>query len=731
MANLAHEVHESSADPSDAVVKYLGMALAQLEDFHTTYFKQEAEKTSVRAGGETQINLPTNQVINWPSIALHFNAKSWIPGRAQRYADQWGTSDAVGNATAPDPPLDNPQDVVSNYQDFVARLPEDGESLIQDLEVKSGGMDWVNVNDYYLIVKLCEMYLDKSQLDKKKIEQGTTIHATDATFDPLDRLGRPLTFRQAYGYSSANNDMTTAFVFDDANFDGSLAPDRKGLMPNLSDGSDRPFETQMDPTFTGTQYPSTPNGGPVTIYRPNPQSGGLWQGSEWYPRPGHSVNYKLGADGTSPARMQVFSQGDVGTVFNISSLKTIFNQMYPAVMDLSTVNNITVRIRFRPPTAIPVSRVRDSYDVTTSSSDPSVTSYYFHTSTLFNDINGGTDPSERVKYSEFQSNGTDLDVYKRVTDAAEKDKRRETPPTGNFEVTDIAMTYESISMNSPLYARQVEQLANNGTLEFQFKSYYNYSTLHRGSSQTGFNTQCLDSIYAAMQDPSADAPAPPVQMYNGRVIPRSHRFHHFGIEGWQFEINQASLPKNFATPAEASHYFFDGAADKTGYLDSLRDFTDYKYFCKVRLNFPYASCRLLSGLDIRGVNAVIRFVTRLNGGMMREVADPKDGPINEPFRLYQAGATVGLEDQRNRRGQFYARLDENLEPTEDNVTPDKNGVQLAASQLIPPTQRTMKQLRDHEHVFPEVYPNGVLLHLIFEFTSTLRIGAGRQAEIIQ
>jgi len=729
MANLAHEVHETDADPSDAVVKYLGMALAQLEDFHTTYFKQEAEKTTVRAGGETQINLPTNQVINWPSVALHFNAKSWIPGRAQKYSDQWGTAGTSGNsAPTPNDELASAADVVSNYQDFVARLPEDGESLIQDLEVKSGGMDWVNVNDYYLIVKLCEMYLDKSQLDKKKIEQGTSVYATDATFDPLDRLGRPLTFRQAFGYDQAGNDFRSSFVFDDANFSGSLVPSQEGLMPNLSDGSDRPFETQMDPTFTSTDY-SLSGGGTTTIYRPDPNSGGLWQGSEWYPRPGHSVNYKLGAEGTSPARMQVFSQGDVGTVFNISSLKTIFNQMYPAVMDLSTVNNITVRIRFRPPTAIPVSRVRDTYS-TEQTSGGAIQAYYFHASNLFNDINGGTDPSERVKYDDFDSGGSALNTYKRVIDSADKEKRRETPPTGNFEVTDIAMTYESISMNSPLYARQVEQLSNNGTLEFQFKNYYNYSTLHRGSSQTGFNTQCLDSVYAMMQDPSADAPAPPVQMYNGRVIPRSHRFHHFGIEGWQFEINQASLPKNFATPAEASHYFFDGAADKTSYIDSLRDFTDYKYFMKVRLNFPYASCRLLSGLDIRGVNAIIRFVTRLNGGMMREVADPKDGLIDEPYQAYQNNATLAFEDQRNRRGQFYARLDESFDPSDANTQPDQTA-NLAASQLVAPTQRSMKQLREHKHVYPEVYPNGVLLHMIFEFTSTLRIGAGRQAEIIQ
>jgi len=704
---------ESDADPSDAVKRYLGLALGQLEDFHTTYFKQEAEKQRVKGGGETSINLPTNQVLNWPSTMLQFNAAAYIPGRPQQYASFKTNKDGTDS---------NPVSVQSHYMDFVARLPEDGETLIQDLEVKCGGMDFVNVNDYWLIAKAMELYLGHDELNKKNVEQGTSVAATDAVDDPVDRMGRPLTaYKKLNLPQGRTQEGLSTFVFDDSCINGTVGG--VGLLPNYSDATSSPFEESMDLRYKQYEVTYPDNKDPDTFYRPDGDQK-LWQGSEWYPRPGTNENHPLGAGGNRKSRMQVYDQKQTGTVFNITSLKTIFNQMYPAIMDLSTLNNVQVRIRFRPATScIPVSRVRDSYY-----NQHNGQTYYFHARSLFSDINGGTDDNTRVKYK--AANGQ---LYPAFDNSRDKEKTRESPPAPAYEVTDIALVYETVSMNSPLYARQVEQLANNGTLEYQFKNFYNYTTIHNGTSGTGLNTQCLDAVYCMMQDPEVDAPAPPVQMYNDRVIARSSRFSNFGIDSWQMQVNQASFPKDPAHPADAFHYFYDGAALGMSYLDSINDFLDYKYIMKTRLHFPFVNERLLTGLDIRGINTQIRFLTKLNGRIMHEVADP------EGLKLSGAATVADVEnyefeDMRNRRGEFYAAV--NYTNNEDavmstNASPmtDVKQIDHLASSQLKDDQLSTKIKRERKHVYPKQY-NEVLLHMLFEMTSTLRIGAGRMAEVI-
>lgn len=611
-------------DPSANVKQYMGLALASLEDFYTTKHLLQPQNETASEGQQIIVKLPANSVLVLPSFAMHCDFVSWVPGGVDQ---------------------------------FVSRMPDNIQSLFQNFEIMLGGLSWVNINDYWLVVKIKELHMSKDAYQKADVNEGCTMSAIDAinTGNTRDKQGRPL------------------FVdTKEARQDTSVAPD---VSPN-----------QEIPHATGL-YTLTANN------RQN-RNDTLQSGNEAYPR-GFVSDTNRGEQ--SPQ------------TFRVNSWCGPFKECYPSVVDSSLVNEITVRITLRNGNAVPVMRTG--------------------VSNFKNDFGGMYDSSLGLDEADHAEPSTNT---------------WEGTPKASYELRNIYFTIESISMSSPLYSRQVEQLTNEGSMEFQFKNYQVFTLNHRGQTPFQAGAQSIDAIYSIMQPPDVElpnfpvgtiAPRPPYND-NCQFMSRQNRFQSMGISSYQYFINQAQVPQYEATPMDAYHHFMDGLSNESAKITSTSDWLNYFFVMPARLNFPHTDARLLSGLDSRGVTATFSIRTRTNGKQFREAVDAsgvtiprlyEDSPTNLRLQDYMFGTATapyyGTETQLRKHGDFFANSSTNNWPEGSIADVDQTYGQ---SNPV----RRLNGASEFKHLVPRTYSQGVQMRTCVEHTSTLRIGAGRQAQVL-
>jgi hypothetical protein len=362
--------------------------------------------------------------------------------------------------------------------------------------------------------------------------------------------------------------------------------------------------------------------------------------------------------------------------------------------------------------------------------------------------------------------GTDFDRAP-LKESYNKHDTREFPPTPTFEVSNIAFHYESISMDSPLYTKQIQQLQQQGALEYQFRNYSVHSQHHQHCTTTQEHTQCLTRVYSVLQPPDYDVASPPVQMKDNPgdetmnhmppTMARSHRFSTMNIDSWQHEINGSNFPKYRAKPSDTYHLFFDGTATNTHLVRNMRDYLDYKYVQCTRVAFPHGNDRSLDGLDIRGVNSNIRLYTYMEGREFMEPVDPRGLTPKSINALNLNGKRPKLRDSEDRLGQnihrnpqdqlwrygeFYAAPSQEVGDKEGNALSrvesekDENIAYNANKEGAQPLSALTDNYADLASVMkgkfvrPVTYPTGIFARIILESKSTMRIGTGRQMQPI-
>jgi len=800
-------------DPSHPVKAYLGLALAQLNEFYTLYHRVEAEKQDCKPNTETEIHLPGNQVMNCRSSMITFDARCWISQRPNSY---------------------------DGYLDYTCRLPESGGKMIDKISVNAGGQYLIDINDYWLVRCILELTLGSGEWHKQSLDEGNQIYAQDCQYryGSQDRQGLPLTKRQeptnesppqwGYGnapfYAGTSEDVAYKKrfgVYNQANLNSVNTPERWFSEDLVFDGgnnrvADLPIEDakrRADPNVVPHVLPSH---GDDTYLMPAYSDGSRYpweqsaddlkqQGAEGYPRPGHE-GVVVGSDGHKPRR-PVYQQHS--NTFNVTNLYAIFTQMYPAVIDLAMLNQVTLTIRWRSGHCCPCSRVRDSmnlqmldpagaYDTdvingqslsnTLPNQNPQMTynmwysgkktdtneiidDHHRHLQFAFGNDNLFCDPAP---LSDTTYTQTRRPVWARnseydrapLKDTYNKHNTREYPPTPTFEVSNIALHYESISMDSPLYTKQIQQLQQQGALEYQFRNYYVHGSTHQHATTTQHHTQCLTRVYSILQPNEHDIASPPVQMKDNPgdetmnhmppTMSRSHRFSSMNIDSWQHEINQSKFPAYRAKPSDTYHLFFDGTATNTHLVRNVRDFVDYKFIQCTRLCFPHGNDRSLDGIDIRGVSPNIRLFTYMEGREFMEPVDPRGitpksiNALNlnpkgdDSLKVVRDDQSIhrNPQDQLWRYGEFYAApsleigdgkgnsINRTLSKEQGNFEyePNKEGAQplSALSDNYPDLASVMKG----KFVRPVTYPHGVFARLILESKSTMRIGTGRQMQPI-
>ena len=193
-------------------------------------------------------------------------------------------------------------------------------------------------------------------------------------------------------------------------------------------------------------------------------------------------------------------------------------------------------------------------------------------------------------------------------------------------------------------------------------------------------------------------------------------------------------------------------------MRNIRDFADYKYIQCTRVAFPHGNDRSLDGLDIRGVSSNLRLYTYMEGREFMEPVDPRGitpksiNALNlngkRPDLRQNSRDRLGVSVHRNpqdqlwRYGEFYAApsqekgndngnsLTREQANQEGNYMWDANkegGQPLSAlTDNYPDLASVMKG----KFVRPVTYPNGVFARLILESKATMRIGTGRQMQVI-
>jgi hypothetical protein len=800
-------------DPSHPIKAYLGLALAQLNEFYTLYRREQAEKQDCKPNTETEIHLPGNQVINFRSFMLAFDARCWIPQRPNSY---------------------------DNYLDYTCRLPESPGKMIDKISVNAGGQYMIDINDYWLVRCILELTLDSGEWHKQALDEGNQIAAQDCQYryGSQDRQGLPLTKCQEPTYDTppqwgdgnvayyAGTSESTAYrkrfgVYNQENLNSRNLPDpwfNEDI--KLDNGAEKkaqlPAEDskrRADPNVTCHVSPGTTDD---TYLMPAYADGSRYpweqspddlkqQGAEGYPRPGHE-SVTVGSDAHKPRR-PVYEQHS--STFSVTNLYTIFNQMYPAIIDAAMLNQITLVIRWRSGHCCPCSRVRDSMTLQTldvrgardeklkaantvdntnngipgQGNDIVPFKWYYtdkannlgepdgtghrHVHYAFGNDNLFCDPAPLSDTTYTQTGrpewtrGTN---HNRVPlkNTYHKATSREYPPTPTFEVTNIALNYETISMDSPLYTKQIQQLQQQGALEYQFRNYYVHGSYHQHCTTTQEHTQCLTRVYSVLQPPDHDVASPPVQMKDNPgdetmnhmppTMARSHRFSTMNIDSWQHEINGSKFPGYRVKPSDTYHLFFDGTATNTHLVRNIRDFADYKYVQCTRVAFPHGNDRSLDGLDIRGVSSNLRLYTWMEGREFMEPVDPRGitprsiNALNlngKRSKLRESEDRLGTTIHRNpqdqlwRYGEFYAApseetasltRQESYNDTNYKWDANKEGAQplSALTDNYPDLASVMKG----KFVRPVTYPNGVFARLILESKATMRIGTGRQMQVI-
>jgi len=747
---------------------------------------------------------------------LTFDARCWIPQRPNSY---------------------------DNYLDYTCRLPESPGKMIDKMFANAGGQYMVDMNDFWLVRCILELTFDSGEWHKQALDEGNQIAAQDCQYKygSQDRQGLPLTKCQEPTYDTppqwgdgnapyyAGTTEGAAYrkrfgVYNQENLNKrglpeawysesiKLAGEERKVKHPISDGKRRADpnvvphvspgstdDTYLMPAYAdGSRYPWEQS--PDDLRQ---------QGAEGYPRSGHE-SVPVGSDAHKPRR-PVYEQHS--SMFSVTNLYSMFNQMYPAIVDAAMLNQITIGIRWRSGHCCPCSRVRDSMTVQTldvagarekslngvevvdsnTSALPSedgkltpIKAYYTdkvdgnnqpdvtghrHLQYAFGNDNLFCDPAP---LSDTTYTQTRRPVWARnseydrapLKDTYNKHNTREYPPTPTFEVSNIALHYESISMDSPLYTKQIQQLQQQGALEYQFRNYYVHGSTHQHATTTQHHTQCLTRVYSILQPNEHDIASPPVQMKDNPgdetmnhmppTMSRSHRFSSMNIDSWQHEINQSKFPAYRAKPSDTYHLFFDGTATNTHLVRNVRDFVDYKFIQCTRLCFPHGNDRSLDGIDIRGVSPNIRLFTYMEGREFMEPVDPRGitpksiNALNlnpkgdDSLKVVRDDQSIhrNPQDQLWRYGEFYAApsleigdgkgnsINRTLSKEQGNFEyePNKEGAQplSALSDNYPDLASVMKG----KFVRPVTYPHGVFARLILESKSTMRIGTGRQMQPI-
>lgn len=324
-------------------------------------------------------------------------------------------------------------------------------------------------------------------------------------------------------------------------------------------------------------------------------------------------------------------------------------------------------------------------------------------------------------------------------------------PSAVYEIKDIHASIETIGLADSVYDNMVSSMiAQKGFVEIPFKQYFSFSNNHTGSSRFTVATQSLDRIWTAWR---ADG-------YNSLGAP--HPVPGYGYSEYQSTapIPTADVSAVNDTITLTAHGFTDGTrlvykANGGAAIGGLANGAEYYVRDATADTFSLTHRAGHSVIDLTSTgNAAQTFQTSTGPSIYRGVFGTSgDKHLTKFQRFTEPGAAGALKYQFQLNGAYYPQYPadtEDMYQITKNSLPGSVKYDLTKQQLtdsyfvqcirlnMPDSEfsRTASGL-DTRSVSLNGYVNttGTLnadpnLMIFAECTSSLRVGAGRQLEII-
>ena len=251
-----------------------------------------------------------------------------------------------------------------------------------------------------------------------------------------------------------------------------------------------------------------------------------------------------------------------------------------------------------------------------------------------------------------------------------------------FEIRNIHASIETIGLADSVYDNMVSSmLAEKGYLEIPFKQYFSFSNTHTGSSRFTVATQSLDRLWAAWRSTGYDTLGAPVPVPGYSTVA--------GIAGGDAAANAAAI---LALPGNLSAYsglFGTGATEK--YITKFQKFTE-------------------PGTDMK-------YQLQLNGAYFPQYPAGMEDMYQITKNSLPGQIKYGLTNQQYRDSYFVQCVRLNMPDSE--MSRNISGLDTRSVSLNGYVNTTGGTLATD--------PN---LMIFAECTSCLRVGAGRQLEVI-